>query len=183
MAEAAIQISAPIERTAPDTIRLERMLDAPVETVWRYLTEGELRAQWFAGGNDAVEGGDLDLVFDHDNLSADDAPYPADYAKYKGAVSHEKVVRFEPRRVLAYTFGEGKNGIATFELFPEGDRTRLVLTHSGIQSPTGDRDFGSGWNSHLTVLQEKLAGRSVPNFWALHDQSVEAVKAALEKQG
>jgi hypothetical protein len=28
-------------------------------------------------------------------------------------------------------------------------------------------------------LQEKLAGRSVPNFWALHAQSREAVARAL----
>ena len=43
MAEAAIQISASIERVLPDTIRLERVLDAPPETVWRYLTKAELR--------------------------------------------------------------------------------------------------------------------------------------------
>ena len=179
MAEAASQIRVPIEKIAPDTIRLERLLDAPVETVWRYLTEAELRAQWFAGGTDAVADGELDLLFDHDHLSADEVPYPDDYAKYKGAVSHEKVVRFEPPRVLAFTFGEGKQGVATFELHPEGGRTRLVLTHSGIQSPTGFQDFGSGWNSHVTVLQERLAGRSVPNFWELHAQSREAVIKAL----
>ncbi len=43
MIDAAIQITAPIERLAPDTIRLERTLDAPVDKVWRYLTEAELR--------------------------------------------------------------------------------------------------------------------------------------------
>lgn len=173
-------MTKPVERIASDAIRLERILDAPAETVWRCLTEGELRGQWFAGGSDVTGEGDLDLLFDHDNLSADDVPYPAEYAAHKGAVNHEKVVRFEPNRVLAYTFGEGRNGIATFELFPEGDRTRLVLTHSGIQSPTGAQDFGSGWNSHLTVLQEKLAGRSVRDFWALHKQSIGAVKETLD---
>ena len=179
MAEAATQTRAPVQKIAPDGIRFERLLDAPVETVWRYLTEAELRAQWFAGGGDAIEGGDLDLVFDHDNLSTDLVPYPADYAKYKGAVNHEKVVRFEPTRVFAFTFGEGRNGVATFELFPQGDKTRLVLTHSGIQSPTGDVDFGSGWNSHLTVLEERLAGRGVRNFWELHARSRDAVAKAL----
>ena len=39
-----------------------------------------------------------------------------------------------------------------------------MLTHSGITSDTGAQDFGSGWNSHLTVLQEKLAGRAVQEF-------------------
>jgi hypothetical protein len=73
----------------------------------------------------------------------------------------------------------GKNGVVTYELFPEGAGTRLVLTHSGITSPSGFQDFGSGWNSHLTVLQERLAGRSVRDFWALHAQSREAVAKAL----
>ena len=173
-------MTKPVKRIASDTIRLERMLDAPAETVWRYLTEGELRGQWFAGGSDVRGEGDFDLAFDHDNLSSDDVPYPQEYAAHKGAVNHEKVVRFEPNRVLAYTFGEGRNGIATFELFPDGDRTRLVLTHSGIQSPTGAQDFGGGWNSHLTVLQEKLAGRSVRDFWALHTQSRQEVEKALQ---
>jgi hypothetical protein len=88
-------------------------------------------------------------------------------------------MRFEPPKLLATTFQGGKNGTVTYELFPEGDRTRLVLTHSGIQSGTGAQDFGSGWNSHLAVLQEKLAGRSVRDFWALHAQSREAVAKAL----
>jgi uncharacterized protein YndB with AHSA1/START domain len=179
MVEAATRMQAPIARTAPDTIHLERMLDAPVDTVWRYLVDGDLRSQWFAGGSDARANGELDLVFDHDKLSADDVPYPEDFAKHKGAVSYETIVRFEPERVLAFTFGEGKNGVATFELFADGGRTRLVLTHSGIKSATGAHDFGGGWTSHLAVLQEKLAGRSVPNFWALHARSREAVAKAL----
>jgi len=53
------------------------------------------------------------------------------------------------------------------------------VTHSGIVSGTGSQDFASGWNSHMTVLQERLAGRSVRDFWALHAHSREAVKQAL----
>ena len=172
-------MTKPLERVSADTIRLERLLDAPVEMVWRYLTEADLRAQWFAGGTDARGEGELELRFDHDLLSTDDVPYPEAYAKYKGATNREKVVRFEPPRVLAFTFGEGKQGIATFELFAEEKGTRLVLTHSGITSGTGAQDFGSGWNSHLTVLQEKLAGRGVRDFWELHARSKEAVAEVL----
>ena len=84
MAEAALQTPPPIERTAPDTIRLERMLDAPPETVWRYLTEAELRAKWFMGGTDAVKGQELTLLVDHDNLSDEEVPYPEGYAQFKG---------------------------------------------------------------------------------------------------
>jgi uncharacterized protein YndB with AHSA1/START domain len=179
MAEALIQISAPIERVAPDTIRLERLLDARAETVWRYLTEAELRSQWFMGGSDATPGGEFELLNDHDNLSDDDVPYPESYAPYKGKTWNERVIRFEPPRLLETTFQGGKNGRVTYELFPEGEKTRLVLTHSGIESATGFQDFGAGWNSHMTVLQERLAGRGVKDFWALHARSRDVVAKAL----
>ena len=168
-----------IERIAPDAIRLERMLDAPPQTVWRYLTEAELRGQWFMGGTDARPGSEFDLLVDHDKLSDEDVPYPESYAAFKGAVWSEKVIRFEPPRLLETSFQSGKNGTVTYELFPDGERTRLVLTHSGIESGTGAQDFGSGWNSHLTVLQERLAGRSVRDFWALHARSRDEVAKAL----
>jgi uncharacterized protein YndB with AHSA1/START domain len=172
-------MQAQIERTAPDTLRLERTLDAPPETVWRYLTEAELRSQWFMGGSDAKPDSEFELLNDHDNLSDDDVPYPESYAPYKGKTWNEKVVRFEPPRLLETTFQGGKNGTVTYELLPDGERTRLVLTHSGITSGTGAQDFGSGWNSHLTVLQERLAGRGVRDFWALHARSREEVARAL----
>jgi uncharacterized protein YndB with AHSA1/START domain len=181
MTEAAAQIRAPIEKVAPDTIRLERLLDAPAEEVWRYLTEAELRSIWFMGGTDARAGGEFELLNDHDNLSDDDVPYPESHAAYKGRTWDEKVLRFEPPRLLETTFQGGKNGNVRYELFAEGERTRLVLTHSGIESGTGAQDFGSGWNSHLTVLEERLAGRSVRNFWELHARSKEAVAKALEQ--
>jgi uncharacterized protein YndB with AHSA1/START domain len=179
MAEASTTNRPPVERTAPDAIRLERTFDAPLEMVWRYLTEAELRRTWFMGGTNATAGGEFQLIVDHDNLSEDDVPYPDSYAAAKGKVYVEKVLRFDPPHLLETTFAGGNNGVVTYELFREGGRTRLVLTHSGIQSGTGAQDFGSGWNSHLTVLAEKLAGRGVKDFWALHARSTEAVAKAL----
>jgi len=176
MAEAAL---APIERVSSDSIRLERLLDAPAETVWRYLTKAELREQWFMGGTDAQADGEFELLVDHDKLSEDDVPYPESFECFKGRVFNEKVLRFEPPRLLETTFQGGKGGNVTYKLLPEGEKTRLVLTHSGITSPSGFRDFGGGWTSHLAVLQERLAGRSVKNFWALHQECRDAVAKAL----
>lgn len=182
MTEVAAQIRLPVRKVAPDSIRLERLLDAPIETVWRYLTEAELRRQWFMGGTDARPDGEFELLNDHDNLSDQPVPYPEGYAEFKGKTWNETVIRFDPPRLLETTFQGGKNGNVTFELFPESGKTRLVLTHSGIASPVGAQDFGSGWNSHLTVLQKRLAGESVPNFWQLHTRSREEVRKALESQ-
>ena len=176
MAEAAL---APIQRIGPDAIRLERLLDAPPETVWRYLTEANLREQWFMGGTDARPDSEFDLIVDHDKLSEDVVPYPESFECFKGGVFQERVIRFDPPRLLETKFQGGKSGIVTYELFAEGGKTRLVLTHSRITSPSGFQDFGGGWTSHLAVLQEKLAGRGVKNFWEVHARSREAVAKAL----
>lgn len=172
-------MTKPVERIAPDAIRLERLIAAPAEKVWRYLTEAQLRQQWFMGGTDARADDEFELLNDHDNLSDGDVPYPESYAPYKGMAWSERVLRFDPPKVLETTFQGGKNGVVRYELHTEGEGTRLVLTHRGIESRTGAQDFGSGWNSHLTVLQERLAGRGVPDFWALHARSREAVAEAL----
>jgi uncharacterized protein YndB with AHSA1/START domain len=166
-------------RIAPDTLRIERMLDAPVETVWRWLAEPELRRKWFAGGSPAQPEAELALTFDHDELSDGDVPYPPRYAKYKGATARERVLRMEPPRLLSFTWDGGAEGTVTFELTPVGDRTRLVLTHAGISGPPAMTDFGGGWMSHLAVMEARLAGRAVPDFWALHAGAEAEVAARL----
>ncbi|MFT4101108.1 MAG: SRPBCC family protein [Burkholderiaceae bacterium] len=169
-----------IQRVAPDTIRMERLLDAPIETVWRWLTEPDLRGQWFAGGRiDPRVGGEIELVFDHDDLSDDDVPYPAQYAQYKGVIGRERIVEYDPPRRFAISWLEGREGAALFELFEAGDRTRLVLTHSGITGPGPMANFGGGWDAHLAVLAARLAGRPVRDFWALHAESEAAVARQL----
>src|SRR3954471_9790175 len=144
MTEASTQMRAPVERVAPDAIRLECVLDAPPETVWRYLTEAELRSQWFMGGTDAKPEGEFELLVDHRNLSEDqDVDTPEGYVQFQGTVWAEKVLRFDPPRLLQTTFQGGKNGTVTYELFADRGSTRLVLTHSGITSGTGAQDFGT----------------------------------------
>jgi len=154
-----------------EVLRFERLLDAPVETVWEWLVDSEKRGRWFAAGKmEPRVGGAVELIFDHDNLSADDVPYPSDYAAYKGVKVQEKVLRFDPPRLLAFTFEGENNGVAEFALFPEGERTRLVLTHTGL-TEAARAGTGAGWHSHLAVLAAKLAGREIWDFWALHKES------------
>ena len=138
-----------------------------METVWRYLTEAELRRQWFMGGTDALPLASSNCSSITTISRATTFLTPRITPARREAFS-EKVIRFEPPRLLETTLPGGKNGVVTYELFPEGERTRLVLTHSGITSRTGAQDFGGGWNSHLEVLAELLAGRRVRNFWELH---------------
>lgn len=164
----------------PDRLRLERLLDAPIDVVWQHLVDPQLRARWFMGGpTDARVGGRMGLTMDHDRLSDMPGETPEKYRAYVGHTWSERITRFEPPHRLAITWEDGQAGEVLFELQAEGERTRLVLTHSGLRGRADALDFGGGWLSHLAVLERRLRGEAVPDFWALHAQAEKQVAAAL----
>ena len=40
----------------PTTLKIQRMLPGPIERVWAYLTDSELRRKWLAAGADGDAG-------------------------------------------------------------------------------------------------------------------------------
>ena len=70
----------------------------------------------------------------------------------------------DPRKKLAYSWryeGYGDDSLVTFELFAEGNKTRLKLMHEALESfpPMPDfagTNFVEGWSS--------LIGSSLKNF-------------------
>lgn len=54
-----------------------------------------------------------------------------------------------------------------------------MLLHRGIQDRDGAINFAGGWASHLAVLERRLRGDAVPDFWALHAEAEARAKAAL----
>lgn len=155
----------------PGVMRFERLLPGPIERIWDYLTVPEKRARWFAGGPMELKpGGKLELHFLHRNLSDLRDEPPESYRKVndEGFTSKLKVLRAEPPRLLSYTFDEDDDpSVVTFELTPEGDKVRLVLTHSNLKSRKGMLDISGGWHAHLAVLEYEAAGKERPPFWGL----------------
>lgn len=168
------------DKISPDTLRFERLLDAPVEKVWRYLIDPELRARWFMGGpTDARVGGGIGLTMDHDRLSDGEVVTPERYRPYVGHSWEERITRIQPPHLLSFTWEGGEAGEVTFELHAEDGKTRLVLTHGGLRGREDAINFGGGWHSHLAVLERRLRGDAVPDFWALHEQAEATMRDAF----
>ena len=162
-------MSAINDHLSTTELRFERLLDAPVATVWRWIVDPELRARWFMGGlTDLRPEGTLGLTIDHDRLSDGPVPTPARYREYAGRSWFERIVRVEPEQLLAFEWDGGAEGLVTITLAAEGDRTRLKLVHAGITGRDGAINFAGGWGAHLAVLERRLKGEAVRNFWELH---------------
>lgn len=120
---------------------IERTYAASPQTVWKAITDKDDMKSWYfdlpvfkaePGFQFSFDGGNEEKTYTH----------------------HCEVKEVIPGRKLSYSWkykdypGES---LLTFEIFDEGDHTRLRLTHSGLESfPQDNMDFGvasftAGW--------------------------------------
>jgi uncharacterized protein YndB with AHSA1/START domain len=157
--------------TAPDTLRIERLLPTGLAEAWAWITEPERRRRWLAGGSVELRvGGRVEHVFRNNALTEGDDPAPARYAAIADECRFDGVVTaVEPQRLLAHTWpeGDGSTSEVTFELAPAGDRTRLTITHRRF--PVAARlSVAGGWHAHLAVLLARIDGHAPDGFWRQH---------------
>jgi uncharacterized protein YndB with AHSA1/START domain len=160
------------QHTAPDTVRVERLLPGPIDRVWDHLVQPELRATWIAGGTiEPRVGGRVELVFRHATLTRDDDPPPPKYAAMRDEARMQgTVTAWEPPHRLAYTWGEDGGGAShvLFELAEEAGRVRLVVTHTRLGERGMLLSVSAGWHAHLDILRDRLEGREPSGFWRRH---------------
>jgi uncharacterized protein YndB with AHSA1/START domain len=165
--------------TEPRTLRLERVLPGPIERVWAYLTESEKRGKWLAFGDmETREGGQVKLVFHSTKLSAYDGPTPERFKKHEGSGFEARILRYEPPRLLSYTWGGKADSEVSFELTPQGNDVLLVLTHSLLPNRQTMMSVSSGWHAHLGILSALLEGREPGPFWS----EIERLEAEYEQR-
>ena len=158
-------------RVAPETVRLERLLSGPVDRVWTWIIDSDKRAKWFAGGPIVLQdGGDATLTFRNSDLSgglnASGNEVSGDGIDH---VMHGIITRCEPPHVLAFNWNhDGSGSESTFELSPEGEDTRLVITHRRLSSHKQLLGVSAGWHTHVGILIDLLSQETPRRFWPEH---------------
>lgn len=146
----------------PTTLRLQRLLPGPIERVWAYLSDGELRRQWLAAGTmDLQPGASFELVWRNDELSDADDPRPEGFG-----AEHRATCRFigvAPPRLMRYLWPQV--GEVCIELEPQGRGVLLTLTHRRLGGASRLLSVSAGWHAHLMRLQALAEGRTPPSLW------------------
>ena len=138
------------EPTSELSLELDQMIDARPATVFRLLTEPELYARWFGpdGATTIVEemhvtlGGRLELRI----------TFPAADIEVRIEGYYEAI---EPPTRLVHTWRAMDEELVTtvaFDIEPQGDRTRLRVTHRGFVDPIDLEQNQGGWTDHLSTL-------------------------------
>lgn len=149
--------------TEPMTLRIERLLPGPIERVWAYLTDSDLRGRWLATGDMDLEvGGRVQLVWRNDELTGHKETRPEGHDCEHRMES--VITRLDPPRLLA--FGWGDAGDVTFELAPSGGGVRLVITHRRLPDREMLLKVSAGWHAHLDILDAVARDRAPPPFWS-----------------
>jgi len=148
--------------TEPTTLEIQRILPGPIERIWAYLTESELRRKWLAAGEMTLqEGAEFELTWRNDELTDPPGARPAGFSAQHSMKS--RIIAVDPPRKLVFSFGTA--GEVTFLLAPAGTRVRLSVIHRRLPDRATMLKVSAGWHAHLDVLAARAGGTEPAPFW------------------
>ncbi|NKE48368.1 SRPBCC family protein [Roseomonas frigidaquae] len=146
----------------PATLKIERLLPGPIERVWAWLTDSELRRKWLAAGEMTLAvGAPFELVWRNGELNDPPSPRPPGFSEEHRLAS--RILALDPPRLLAIAWGNG--GEVSFQLEPKGSQVLLTLIHSRVPDRATLLNVSAGWHMHLEMLLARANGRQPPVFW------------------
>ncbi len=125
------------------TFTIERIFNAKLATVWRAITEKDLMKQWYFDLSEFKA--EVGFTFEFTGGEEGGKQY------LHHCVITEVIVEKKLTHTWSYVGYEGISYL-TYELFADGDNTKLILTHAGIETfPSDNTDFAfsnfeQGWN-------------------------------------
>jgi uncharacterized protein YndB with AHSA1/START domain len=148
--------------TEPATLKIQRLLPGPIERVWAYLTESELRRQWLAAGQMEMKiGAPFEFVWRNDELTNPPGQRPPDFPDEHRMQS--RITELDPPRKLAIAWRD--SGDVSFELEPKGKEVLLTVTHRRLPDRETILMVGAGWHMHLNILVARVTGTEPEPFW------------------
>jgi uncharacterized protein YndB with AHSA1/START domain len=163
-----------ISANGRNDVFFDRHYDASAQELWPFVSDPERMKGWIGGPVEKLElkvGGDAVIHI-----------HPAG-----GATVHGKVLTYEPGRLIELTWdvpawGKIPDLLGTtmrWEVLPDGDGSRLLLTHSIPEEQGRVPMFLGAWHAHLDELADALKGKEIPPF---EDQRMFAMRAKYEAQ-
>ena len=142
-----------------EAVVVERTLNAPIARVWKALTDANQMRQWYFDLREFKPqvGFEFEFVVEHEGN------------RYHHLCQVTDVV---PQKKIAYSWrykGEPGDSLVTFELFGEENKTRVKVTHTGIETfpktpAYARKNFENGWTTiigtELKQFVEKSKGES-----------------------
>ena len=123
-----------------EAVMIERTFNAPVARVWKALTDADEMRVWYFDLKEFKPEVGFEFEFT---------------VEREGTKYHHlcKITEVIPQKKIAYTWryaGEEGNSLVTFELFTDGGKTRLKLTHDGLETfpklpAYAKTNFEKGW--------------------------------------
>ena len=123
-----------------EAVVIERTFNAPVPRVWKALTDVEEMRRWYFDLKEFKPevGFEFEFTVEHEGMN------------YHHLCKVTKVI---PQKTLAYAWryqGHEGDSLVTLELFADGKKTRLKLTHEGLETfpklpPFARKNFIEGW--------------------------------------
>jgi uncharacterized protein YndB with AHSA1/START domain len=148
--------------TEPATLKIQRLLPGPIERIWAYLTESDLRRQWLAAGQMEMKvGAPVELVWRNDQLTNPPGQRPPGFSGERRMQS--RITELDPPRKLAIAW-DG-SGDVSFELEPKGNEVLLTLIHRRLPDRANLLGVGAGWHAHLDILVARVIGNEPEPFW------------------
>jgi uncharacterized protein YndB with AHSA1/START domain len=140
---------------SPTSLVISRTYPASVDRVFKAWTDANQLGQWFAPTDDYTTKASVDLCVGHEYRIV---------ITHKGGNVHTILGTYrliEPPRKLVYTWrwegGPASDTLVTVDFTPEGEATKVTITHEQFTN-TEDRDkHNEGWHGCLNRLQRTLA--------------------------
>lgn len=144
------------------TLTIERLLPGPIERIWAYLTESDLRRLWLAAGHMELKiDAPVEFVWRNDELSNQASQRPPGFSDEHRMQS--RITELDPPTKLAITWGD--TGGVTFELTPKGDQVLLTVIHRRVLDRATLLNVAAGWHMHLDILSARATGAAPVPFW------------------